>query len=886
MLARLRSLARAVWHRDRLEEDLEDEVRFHLDRRADDLARSGVPREDALRQARREFGHPDSIKEACREARSLNVVDAFARDVRYAARLLRRSPAFAATVILTLSLCIGVNTAIFSVVDAVLFRPLPYPDAGRLAQVVTYVNDGGGSGDQAMTSQTGTTWEMLRDGAPLIDWATFFGGSTQANLAAGHAIEYVQQQRVSAGYFRVLGIAPLRGREFTGDEDRPGGARVAVLSHALWQRVYDRAWPVPGTLLLAGAAYTVVGVMPAGFASGVSADVWTPLRPTRTGEGAGENYTVIGRLKPGVSWAAASASIQPIARAVSADLRARGVAARVELLSLQRADTEGVRQPLLVVLASVFVVLLIGCLNLAGLLVARSLDRVPEIATRIALGCGRAGVIRQLLVESLVLGVLGGVAALVVARLALGWLSASAVDTYGVWQPVGLDRRVLSVTALLALGTSLLFGLAPALQALRIDVRSGLTGHGGRAVARSATRWPRRVLVAGQIALCVVLVADAALLLRSFAHLATRPPGIDAANVVAATVPLQDARYTTNGSVNALFERTLTAFKSMSGVESAAVALTVPYERGLNLAFRRVGSNETQMMVLSYVTADFFRTLRIPVRRGRAFDAHDTGGTTPVVVVDESFARRYFKNADPLAERLQFGGGNPRITWSVVGVVGNVQRRASLSGYEPVDALPSAYILACQMPPGFTIVHNFFSPSWLVRTTFADPGLQRRLAETMATVEPQLPFASFRRIEDVKGNVLAPQRVQAALLGSFSLLAVLLAAVGLFGLAAKTVAERTRELGIRVALGCSPIDAVRVVAMPIVALAAIGVGIGCVLTAGSAQLLRHEIWGIRATDPLSVGGAAIGLVAVAVAVTLAGTWRVARLDPAQTLRRE
>ncbi len=889
MLARLRSWAIGAVRRNHVEDEMDAEMRFHMAQHVEDLVTRGVSRLEAERQAREAFGRVGSVKDACRQARALDAIDAVRRDVRYAWRLLRRSPGFAVTVIATLALCIGANTAIFSVVDAVLFRPLPYPHPERLALVMTWYSDSQHQGEFWGTSQNGATWEMLRDGAAPVDWAAY-SGSARLNLVAGRAAQYISQQRVTAGYFSVVGIPPAIGREFTRDEDRPGGARVVVLSHALWQRLFNGAWPIRTPLLLRGEPHTIVGVMPPGFITSMQADVWTPLQPSRTGEGSGENYTIIGRLKAGIGWPAATASLASVGRAITADLRSTGVRARLALNGLQDAQTMSVRRPLLILMAGVVMVLLIGCLNVAGLLVARSLDRTPEIATRIALGCGRSGVVRQLVVESLVLALLGGVAALALARLAIGWLGGIMPalgdeflqSTYGIWQPIRLDGRVLLVTALVAIVTSVLFGLTPALQALRLDIRAGLTAGGGRAVARAATRWPRRLLVVAQIALGVVLLTDAGLLLRSFAHLTAGGPRIDTTNVIAATLPLQDVRYSTMASVNELFDRTLTAIKALPGIDSAAVALSLPYERGLNLPFRRTGDAHNQMMVLTYVTPEFFRTLRVPLRRGREFDQRDAAGSGAVAIVNEAFAGTYFRGRDPLIEQIRVLGK----ARSIVGVVGNVQQKASFGNYEPVDSLPIAYIPAAQMPDSLAMVHVWFSPSWLVRTTAPQPGLVTSLERTMASIDPQMPFASFRTIADLKSRSLMPERFQATVLASFSVLAILLVALGLYGLVAKSVAERTRELGIRLALGSTAARAMRTIALPVVTLAAIGIGGGLALAGASARLLRNQIWGVSENDPASLGGAALGLLLLATVVSFAATWRIARLDPAQTLRQE
>jgi predicted permease len=889
MLARLRSWVAGALRRDRVEDEMDAEIRFHVAQHVDDLVARGVARADAERQARVAFGRVEGVKDACRQARALDAIDAVRRDIRYARRLLRRSPGFALTVVATLALCIGANTAIFSVVDAVLFRPLPYPQPERLAQVLTYYSDSRHEGEFWGTSQSGGAWEMLWDGVTTARWAAFTG-STRLNLVAGGTVQYVSQQRVTSGYFSVIGIPPVVGREFTREEDRPGAPRVVVLSHALWQRLFNGAWPLTTPLLLRGEPHTIVGVMPQDFIATIPADLWTPLRPSRTGEGAGENYTIIGRLKPGITLPAATASLTGVSRAISADLHAQGMRARLALVGLQNAQSITLRRPLLILMAGVVIVVLIGCLNVAGLLVARCLERTPELATRIALGCGRSGVVRQMFVESLVLAVLGGTAALLFARLAIGWLARIVpvmADEYiqttaAIWQPIRLDGRVLLVTALVAMVTTVLFGIAPALQALRVDIRSGLTAGGGRALAPATAGWPRRLLVVAQIALGVVLLADAALLVRSVAHLTAAGPRMDTTNVVAATLPLQDVRYSTMTKVNGLIERTLTAIKALPGVESAGVTLCLPYERGLNIPFRRRGSVRNDMTVLSYVTPDLFRALRMPLRRGRQFDQRETAGAAPVMIVNEAFVNTYFRDLDPLVERINLFG-KPRL---IVGVVGNVRHKDSFGTYEPIDSLPVVYLPASQLPDGLAMVHVWFSPSWVVRTSSPQPGLVKSLERMIASIDPQIPFASFRRIDDLKSTALAPERFEAILLGSFSALALLLVALGLYGLIAKSVAARTHELGIRMALGSTAIRAMRTVALPIVALAGLGIACGAGMAGLSTRLLRNQIWGVTTDDPLSLGGAAVGLLLLAVAVSIAATWRIARLMPADTLRHE
>jgi predicted permease len=886
MLAQARSWWRALTGQSRLAGEMASEMDSHMERYAADLMAAGVEPGEARRRARMEFGSTAAAAEECREAVGLRWPDEIARDLRYATRVLRKSPTFTVTAVATLALCIGANTAIFSVVDAVLLRPLPYPQPERLAAVARHWKDKGASGDD--TPQTGSIWEAVRDGATYVDCAVFSDGSMGVNFAAGGKVEYVKQQRVSAGFFRVLGIAPLIGREFSADEDRPGGPAVTVLSYALWKRVFLGNPAVAGqTVTLRGEPYTIVGVLPASFQSSTPADLWTPLRPTSTGEGGGYNYAIAGRLRPGATWAQADAQIEAVGAPVLHENREASV--RLHLISFQNGLTEDVRQPLLILWAAVGLVLLIGCVNIAGLLLARAAGRSRELATRMALGSGRAALIRQMLAESLLLGLCGGA-----AGAFLGWLGVKALkflaqDSLNVWQTVELDWRVLAATGCASIAAGILFGLYPALAASRIEIRAAL-GEAGRGVAGGCNPWPRRVLVASEVALGVVLLVGAGLLIRTFAHLQGLDPGFDAENVIAAQLSLQDARYATNQRVNQLFDKSLARIRELPGVECAAVTLSLPYERALNTEIRRLdgrhvdAATEYQITNFFYVTPEYFRVLRIPLLRGRVFTSADRSTTAPVVVVSEAFVKMYLGDDQPLGRHLDLGNGDRR---EIVGVVGDVQQKSGWGDGTPLAPMPDIYVPSTQVEDKFIpLVHTWFSPSWIVRSSGPAQGTIAGMQRALESVDPQLPFAGFHSMDDVRYRALAQERFQAALLGALAGLALLLAAVGIYGLIANSVAERTRELGIRLALGATVPQAMRAVALPGVALALAGVVAGSVLAAFASQLLRHLVWGVRPGDPVTYVAAGLGLIGVAAGASFLPALRVTRLNPAETLRQE
>jgi putative ABC transport system permease protein len=807
------------------------------------------------------------------------------RDLRYAVRVLRKAPAFTITAVVTLALCIGANTAIYSVVDRVLLRALPYPRPERLAMISRHYQGPGATEDDY--SQSGFTWVALRQGAAaVVDLAAMSGLGGGGNLVAGGRATSVPQARVSAGFFRVLGVAPEVGREFTEEEDRVNGPAVALLSHALWLRAFNADPSIVGrSITLRGEPHTVVGVMPAAFRWSTPVDVWTPLRPSPQGEGSGENYGLIARLKDEVSW---SQAIEQIAAATTDVVRERyrslrgDTVVRISAVPLQRGLTDDSRRPLLILWAAVGVVLLIGCVNIAGLLVARGVARTPEIATRIALGGSRGVIIRQLLAESVVLAACGGAGGLAigftVSRLLASWLT----DAFGVTGETGLDGRLLAITSGLALSTSILFGLLPALQASRVDLRRALVESGGTAVAGGARSWPRRLMVTAEVALGVVLLVGAGLLIRSFDYLMGQRPGFERAHLMTATVSLQDARYRTSGAVTHLFDATLARMRVVPGVERAAAALTLPYERALNNGFRLVGSTAGQQIInMTYVTPEYFDVLRIPLVRGRAFTPADGSAAPPVIIVNQAFARRHSPNEDPIGRQVQSGG----VARTIVGVAGDVPQKVGFGSFGPFGAAPAAYVPEAQVSDGFvTMAHTWFSPSWIVRLSGPQAGIVAQMQQAVEAVDPMLPIAKFRSLDDVRGEAVATPRAQALLLGTLAGLALVLAAVGLYGLVANAVAERRRELGIRIALGASSRQAVITAAVPGFALAVAGVAIGGIAARAGATTLRHLVWGVSVADPLTFAAAIGTVLGVAAIAALVPALRIVRLNPIKALR--
>jgi len=814
-----------------------------------------------------------------------------ADDIRYGWRQLIKAPGFSITAILTLALAIGANTAVFSLVDAVLLKSLPYPQPERLGTMGAVYTRAGVEIERERNGMavTGAGWEALKSQATSLDAAVFGGLTSPVSLVAQSHTMSVEPQRVSAGYFRVLGVPPAIGREFTAEEDVVGGPAVAMLSDRLWHSAFNGDPAVVGeTVMLKAEPHVVVGVMPPSFRSNVDADLWTPLRPSKTGEGGGNNYGVVARLKDGVAWPqAAGEAGAAVDSTVTRRTSDSGVTRTHVLMPLQHQMTGDVRLPLMLLSAAVGVVLLVACVNLAGLLLARAGRRTREIATRLAVGGNRKAVMRQLLIESFMLAVIGGAAGLAIGAAALEGLKATATSLLLTpWGEVALDARVLSVTLGLTVLTAILFGLVPAIQATRLDLQAALSEGGTRAVAGGAKGWPRRWLVVAEVALGVVLLVGAGLLIRTFMYLETLPAGFDPRNVVAISASLEDARYEKHENIEQLFARSIERLRAMPGVESAAISLGLPYERILNMGARLVNGDTRGDFVFTtatYVTPGYFETLRLPVLAGRTFRDSDTMTSAPAAIINEAFAKRYFKDRDPVGQYI-FSSGLVR---EVVGVVGNVQQRGGFQNYGPIDALPGFYVPFSQFPAGgLRTIHGWFSTAFIVRQAYDGAVTEPVLRRAMAEIDPQLAVSAVRGVDDVRSASLSRQRILMMLVAALGGLALFLAGMGIHALISSGVTERTRELGIRMALGATVGQTVRDAALPGILLSVGGLVAGCVIAYGASGYIRSLLWGVKENDPMTYMVVVGSLLTVAIAASVIPALRVRKLDPVSLLRSE
>lgn len=810
-------------------------------------------------------------------------------DLKYGWRQLIKAPGFTITAILTLGLAIGANTAVFSLVDAVLLKSIPYPQPERLGTMGGIYTRDGAEVRRGSMWVTGAAWEAMKKQATSVDVALVSGLTSPVSLAATRTIS-VQPQRVSAGYFRVLGVPPAIGREFTADEDVVGGPALAVLSDRLWRSVFNGDPAVVGhSVLIKAEPHVVIGVMPAAFRNSVDADLWTPLRPSTKGEGASTNYGVVARLKDGVTWPQASgeagaAADSTMQRRTSDD----GVTLSHALFPLQEQMTNDVRLPLQLLSAGVAMVLLVACVNLAGLLLARAGRRTREIATRLAIGGDRGAVMRQLLIESLVLALCGGLAGLVIGAAALEGLKAMATDLLITpWGEVALDARVLSVTLGLTMLTAILFGLVPAIQATRLDVQAALAEGGTRSVAGGAKGWPRRLLVVAEVALGVVLLVGAGLLIRTFMYLQSQPSGIDLNNLMVVSASLEDARYEKHESIEPMFARSLERIRAIPGVESAALSLGLPYQRILNMGARIVGASgvpsDFVFSTATYVSPGYFEALRLPLVSGRTLRDTDSKTAAQAVVVNQAFARRYFKDSDAVGEHVQMGGQVRQI----VGVVANTQQRGGFQSFAPVDAVPGIYLPFSQFPTGgLRTIHGWFSTAWLIRQTADGAVTEAAVRRAMAEVDPLLAVSTVRDVDDVKSASLARQRTLMMLVAALGGLALFLAAIGIHALISSGVTERKRELGIRMALGATVGQTIRDAALPGILMAMAGLVVGCAVAYGASGLIRSLLWGVKENDPLTFVGVVGTLLTVAIAASVIPALRVRKLDPVSLLRSE
>jgi putative ABC transport system permease protein len=872
-LLRLAGLLR----RGRIDRDLDEEVRFHVARLEDAGRARGLSVTAARHAALREFGGIDVMKDAYRDQGSLPAIENLVRDARYALRSLARTPAFTAAALLTLALGIGATAGMFGVVRAVLLRPLPYPGSDRIVQIVRAWPDGIGAG------QTGRRYLHFREALHAVEALAAWRSPTGYNLAVGDRAEFVRAASVSREYFDVFGVPPAIGGGFTADQDSLGGPDVAVLGHGLWTRLFAGDPAALGrTITLGGRPHTVVGVMPPDFQPLEPAEVLIPLRPSTTGPGGGFNYRVAGRLRPGVTTAQAASEVgsawEGLREAFPTEVLKGELPSTA--VPLQELETSDARPMLLMMSGAVGLLLLIACANTANLLLARASGREREIALRAALGAGRGRLVRQLLTESVVLAAAGSLLGLLLARWTVPALLAMAPPEF-VIRGAAIDGTVALVALGLALTTGVGFGLFPALGMSGASLVGAFREDGTRTTAGRGATVVRRGLVIGEVAICMALLIGAGLLLRTVLELRAVDLGFNPSGVVTAQMSLQGSRYSEPPDWNRFFETGLERIGRLPGVESAAVVNGVPIERGLNLNVDVLDGPERVERALTdwrYASAGYFETMGLSIVEGRAFDGRDRAGAAPVAVVNEEFARRFFKRTSALGRHVRVFKTDGAI--EIVGIMRDVREQGLTVDIPAVMFVP----VAQANPAGVLASHTYFQMNWVVRAPSAGPGLASAIGDVLRDIDPQQPISALRTMDEIHGAQMETERFELALLAAFALVGLTIAAAGIYGLIAYSVAQRTREFGIRLALGATRGRVLASVVRDALSLVAAGIAAGSLGALALAGVLRRFVWGVSPVDPWTFAGVGLLLLAVAAAATIVPALRTLRLDPVGALR--
>jgi predicted permease len=883
LMARLRALFR----RESVLRDIEEELRVHVEMETETNIKRGMPPDEARAAALKSFGNLSRNTELGYDIRGGAWLETLWQDLRFGARMLLKQPSFTLIAVLTLALSIGANTAIFSVVNAVLLSPLPYTESDRLTLIWT-------SAESIGLKQN---WVSEPEVLDFREQAKLFEGFGVIN-AAGFRLtgsgepEQLNVARVSTNLFSLLGVRMKTGRDFAPDEEKPGAARVAILSHGFWQRRFGGEQAVIGsTIYLNGNTITVVGVLPAHFTlllppeAHVPADldVWMPYavnyaKQDRLSHG----MTVIGRLKRGVPLAQAQAEMDAIAAKLDS-LHYWNAGFGVKVVSMQADIVKRVRPALLALLGAVGFVLLITCANVANLLLARATAREKEIAIRTALGAGRPRVMRQLLTESVLLALLGGVCGLVLAMWGVDVLLRLSPPDLPRVEEVGINGWVLLFTLSLTALTGILFGLAPALQSSKTDLTNSLK-DGSHSVAGGASHRLRNAVVVGEIALSLVLLIGAGLVMRSFWRLMKVDPGFDPHRILAMSLSLPGAKYPDGHTTENFYRQLLEKVQTLPGVESAAAISQLPLSQDYHsdtMTFEGVSANAERGNLASFevdhrvATPDYLKVMKTPLLAGRFFTPQDVSEQNRVVVIDETLARRLWPNASPLGKRVTRGyfPEKPEVWFEIIGVVKQIRHhRLDADGREQVyfsHALRPRRVMT------------------LAIRAASDPlNLIPTVRQAVRELDPDLPVYQIRTMEGLVANALAPARFTLLLLTIFAGVAGVLAIAGIYSVMAYMVTQRTHEIGVRMALGAQARDMLRLVMRQGVTLAVTGVAFGLIGSFALQHVMKGLLYGVRATDPMTFVVISLLLFGATLLACYVPARRATEVDPITALRFE
>ncbi len=862
------------------DDDIAEELRSHVEMRASDNAADGMPDEDARLDAMRRFGNNAQIQEHTRAQHLVVWLETVAQDVRYGLRTLRRSPVFTLVAIVTMILSIGATTAIFTLVESILLRPLPYPDADQLITIATFMPKGN---SEVTASPEYMGW---RDRSTTLAGAAAYDVEN-VNFSGVGDPDRVVAAYTTANFLTVLGISPQLGRMFSSEEDQPGSGHVVVLSHALWQNRFALAADAIGKkIMVEGEPYMIVGVMAENFRfpdATLQPDVLIPLglpnlAPSEKQPMAIVN--VVGRLKPSATIAQAGADLSSVSQQLiasySAGARAFFSGSSVHVRSLQTELVGNVQRGLLVVLAAVGFVTLIGCLNVASLQLARAVQRGPEVGIRSALGAGKQRLVRQLLTENLVLSFAGGCGGLTLAVVSVSLLRAAKLRAFPVMADIHMDARVLATTLLVTIVSGFFFGLAPALWAMRSAPADALN-YGTRTVAGSRQRGLGNMMVVLELSVALMLLAGAGLLVHSFTRLMSIDPGFNLHGVLTARVNLLQSNYPKHEQQLAFIDQIAERLQATPGVESVTASSDLPlmgFNGGMGLAFegRPVPPVGTAPMVSTIdVDAKYFRTLQIPVLEGRSFSSSDNAPAPNVAMVNQAFARKFFPHEDVLGKRFRRPDRNP--TWiSIVGLVGDVRSLGLEKAPEPeiYFFLPQTRIYAGSL---------YFA----VRTRDLS-GTAASFRSAVKDVDPNQPVFDLISLENQLSESLATRRLNMFLLSAFALLALTLAAVGTFGVLSYSVAQRTQEIGIRMALGSDRFGVIKLVLREAIVLSFAGAILGLAGALALTRFMSSLLYSTHTADPLTMVIASMLLIIVGGVAGYLPARRASRVDPLIALR--
>jgi putative ABC transport system permease protein len=807
------------------------------------------------------------------------------QDIRLAVRNLRMRPAFSAVVILTLTLGIGANTAVFTVLNAVVLSPLPYADA----QAVVVLNEQ--TPELPLLSVTRQNYEAWRDRAQSFS-AMGAIRATNMTLTGGGEPERVPVKMMSASVLPLLGVSIKDGRGFTQADDRPGADAVVLLGAGFAARRFAGGPLLGQSLQLDNHSYAVVGVLPETFELFQPADVYVPFGPWAAtlpdDRGWHPGILPIARLKPGVSIEQARVEMDGIARQLEAEFRDSNTNVRVLVSRVQEQMVQNVRPALLVLSAAVFLVLLIACANVANLLLARAVGRQKEIAVRIALGASRGRIARQLIVESIVLSTVGGA-----AGLALAWWGVSLLTLTGATAAtlprahrVGVAWPVAFFALALSLLTGLIFGLLPALQGTRFDIRESLHEEGRGASASRRHRSIRAILVVCEVALALVLLVGAGLLLRSFSALTQVSPGFDESNLLVVNLPLSPLTYADNVARTRTVERIVTRVQALPGVRSAAMTTMVPMAgAGTTIHFNRAarppkGPEDYVMAGFRAVTPDYLSVLGVPLKRGRMLAASDDDRAPRVVVVNESMARQFFPDLNPIGQRLQLGteASTDFPVMEIVGIVGDMKQSFETGSKAEMFVPYGQY-------PDPILAQLYLNTALILRTSAEPMSIAASVRSAVGEIDPNQPLVNVRTMETAVAGSVAQPRLQMILLAIFAVVAVALAVVGVYGMMAYNVSQRIPEIGVRMAIGASPRQVIAMVVWQGTRLTLIGIGIGLVGAAFAAAGVEQLLFQVRGIDPVTFVLAPVILATASLLASYIPALRAARVSPSRALNR-